>query len=118
MHADVTLLPRGQFLERPNVLLGTDIELASTFIKLLFDGLALLLMRLAVLVLALLVAVPDALASVALLDGVALLSTSRAELGCGPVILPFQGFAERHGAELLSSRRCSFLFRWYHGLCC
>jgi hypothetical protein len=62
MHANWTFLPRGHFPKRPDVLLGTDVELPSSFIKHLLDALALLLMLLPVFVLTILVAVPNALA--------------------------------------------------------
>ena len=65
-HADRTFLPREQFPDRPNVHLGADIELASSFVKLLLDGLALLLMLLPVTVLTILVAIPNTLAGRAL----------------------------------------------------
>ena len=120
-HADGTLLLRGQFPERPNILFGAEIELASSFIKHLLDPLALLLMLLVVTVLAILVAIPNALASVALFEGIAYLSARRTQFGWGifgggfgiGILLPFRGrfAAERHGAELLSSRRCTALFR-------
>ena len=104
-HANWTLLPRGQFPERPNILLGADIELASSFIKLLLDETTLLLMLLAVLVLTFFVTIPNALAGRTLLEGITFLSACRTQLGFGPifpggfgiVILPFHRFAERHG---------------------
>ena len=120
-HADRAFLPRGQFPKRADILLGAEIELASSFIKLLLDALANLLMLLAVMVLTILVTIPNALASVALLEGIAYLSARRTHFGWGIfgggygiiILLPFPGgrFAERHGAELLSSRRCTALFR-------
>ena len=117
MHTDGTPLPRGQFPERANVQLFAEIELASPFIKFFHDALAFMFVHLAVLVLALLVAIPNALAPVALLEGVALLFARRTQLGRGLIllvvgfILSFRGFAERHGAELPGSRRrCSSLF--------
>ena len=66
LHADWAFLPRGQFPKRANVLLGANIELASSFIQLLLDAPALDLMLLAVFVLAFLVAIPNALAGPAL----------------------------------------------------
>ena len=71
MHADWTLLPRGHFSTRANVQLLAKIELASSLIKNVHDDLAFMFVHLAVLVLALLVAIPNALAPVALLEGVA-----------------------------------------------
>ena len=120
-HADRAFLPRGQFPKRADILLGAEIELASSFIKLLLDALANLLVLLAVTVLTILVTIPNALASVALLEGIAYLSARRTHFGWGIfgggygiiILLPVPGgrFAERHGAELLSSRRCTALFR-------
>ena len=146
MHADWTLLPRGRLFKRAEIelassflkfsletlalnLIDAEIELASSLFKLRRDTLALRLMLLAVLVLTLLVAIPNALAPVALLEGITFLAAGRAEfLGrgrgrglFGPIFLrgfnlSSHRFAERHGAELLSSCRCSFLFRWHrHG---
>ena len=80
-HADGTFLPRGQFLERAQIQLIAEIELSSSVVKDLLDALALRFMLLAVLVLTLLVAIPNAFAPGALLDGITLLSTRRAELG-------------------------------------
>ena len=123
MHADGTLLPRGHFPKsrRTNIFLGTESEFASSLIKFLLDTPAFLLMLLAVFVLAFLVAIPNALAGRTLLEGITLLSARRTQLlgrggpilhsGCGIILLPFHRIAERHGAELLSSRRRSFLFR-------
>ena len=121
MHADWTLLPRGQFPQRAQILLGAEIELASSFVKFFLDWPALLLMLLPVFVLTFLVAIPNALAGRALLDSVTLLAARRTQLGWGPVrvvfvfrfgfTLSFDRFAERHGAELLSGSRCSVLFR-------
>ena len=121
LHADWAFLPRGQFPKRADILLGAEIELASSFIKLLLDALANLLVLLAVTVLTILVTIPNALASVALLEGIAYLSARRTHFGWGIfgggygiiIPLPFPGgrFAERHGAKLLSSRRCTALFR-------
>ena len=84
-HANWTLLPRGQFPERPNILLGADIELASSFIKLLLDETTLLLMLLAVLVLTFFVTIPNALAGRTLLEGITFLSACRTQLGFGPI---------------------------------
>ena len=119
-HADRAFLPRGQFPKRADILLGAEIELASSFIKLLLDALANLLMLLAVMVLTILVAIPNALAGRALFEGITFLFTPRTQLGRGPVfrggffgfiILSFHRFAERHGAELLRNRRCSVVVR-------
>ena len=78
-------------------------------------------MLLAMFVLTLLVAIPNALAAATLLEGITLRFARRTQLGrggpiifragFGVIILSFLGFAERHGGDLLSSRRCSFLFR-------
>ena len=89
MHADWAFLPRGQFRKRPNILLRADIELASSFVKLLLDALALLLMLLAVAVLTIPVAIPNTLAGRTLLDGITLRSARRAEPGWGLVIFGF-----------------------------
>ena len=87
MYADWAFLPRGDFPERANILLGADIEPASSFLKFLLDTIALLSMLFAVLVLTILIAIPNALARRALLEGIALLSARRAQLGCrgGPI---------------------------------
>ena len=117
MHTDGALLSRGQFLKRADVQLGADIELSSTFVENLLDGLALLLMLLPVFVLTILVAIPNALAGPALHEGITRLFARRAELGRGLVmfgfiILSFHRLAERQGAELVSSSRsCTVLFR-------
>ena len=80
MHTNGAFLARGQFLERTKIkLLSADIELASTFSKLHLDALALLLMLLAVFVLTILVAIPNALAPVALLEGITLLAARRTQ---------------------------------------
>ena len=125
-HADWTLLPRGQFSKRANIQLRADIELTSSFVKFLLDTPALDLMLLSVLVLTFLVAIPNALAPVALLECIALLAARRTELGWvgpnfrggfGAIIFSLRRFAERHGAELLSSgRSCSVLFRRRHDI--
>ena len=124
MHADGTLLPWGRFLKRADVQLGADIELASSFVKLLLDALALLFMLLPVFVLTILITVPNALAIPTLLEGITLLFARRTQLGRSPVfrggafgfiILSFHWFAERHGADLLSCRRHSVLSRCRHG---
>ena len=104
----------------PKILFIAEIELASSFLKLLFDGLALLLMLFPVTILTVLIAIPDTLAGRALHEGIALLTAFRTLLGLGPVRVgvlvifgftcSFHRFAERHGAELLSSHRCSVLF--------
>jgi uncharacterized membrane protein HdeD (DUF308 family) len=121
MHADWTLLPRRQFLKRAQIHLGTDIELAFSFIKHLLDTPALLLMLLPVSVLTILVAIPNALAGPALFEGICitLLAARRTQqlpgrggpillgvlvLLVGFVDLSFHSFAERHGAELVSRR--------------
>ena len=131
MHADWTLLPRGRLFKRPEIelassflkfsletlaldLIDAEIELASSLVKLRRDTLALLLMLLAVLVLTLLVAIPNALAPVALLEGITFLAAGRAEfLGrgrglFGPIFLhgfnlSSHRFGERQRAELLST---------------
>ena len=59
-----------------------------------------------------LVAIPNALAGRALLEGITFLAARRTQLGRGLIllgglgigILPFRRFAERHGAELPSCR--------------
>ena len=88
-HADWALLLRRQVGKRPKILLGSDIELASSFIQLLLDAPALDLMLLAVLVLAFLVAIPNALAPVALFEGITFRTASRAALGRGLALLAF-----------------------------
>ena len=103
VHADWTLLSRGHFPKRANIFLSADIELASSSLQLLLDASALHLVHLAVLVLAFLVAVPNALAPVALFEGIAFRTARRAHLrrglGCRGgfriVIVPFHRFAER-----------------------
>ena len=83
-HADGTLLLRGQLPKRTNVQLFDDKELAfSPTIKFLLDASTLDLVLLAVFVLAFLVAVPNALAPVAQLDGVTLRAARRTQLGRG-----------------------------------
>ena len=99
MHADGALLPRWRLFKRANIQLFSEIELAPSFVKFSLNALALLLMLLAVLVLAFLVAIPNALATVALLKCVAFLSARRTQLGRGgPTFrggfLPFRRFAE------------------------
>jgi len=120
MHTDWALLPRGQLPDRPKIQFRAEIELSSSLIKNLFDGPAFLLMLLAMFVLTFLVAIPNAHAPVALLEGVTLLSASRTQLGrggpiflgvFGVILLSLRRIAERHGAKLVSCRRCSFLFR-------
>ena len=139
MHADWTLLPRGRFFKRPEIelassflefslealalnLVDAEIELASSFIKFLLDALALLLMLLPVFVLTVLVAIPNALAGRALLEGITLLFASRTQQfgrggpifrgGFGFIIfLSFPRFSERHRTELFSGLGCSVLFR-------
>ena len=80
-HADWTFLPRGQFPKRPNVQLRADIELASSFTKLLLDELALRLVLLPVTVLTILVAIPNALAGRTLLEGITFLFARRTKFG-------------------------------------
>ena len=126
MHADWTLLLKRQCPDRTQIQLRSDIELASSLIKFLRDDLAFFSMLLAVLVLTFLVAIPNALAPVALLECIALLAARRTELGWvgpnfrggfGAIIFSLRRFAERHGAELLSSgRSCSVLFRRRHDI--
>ena len=123
MHADWALLPRGHLPKRPNFLLLAEIELASSFVKLLLDTLTLLLMLLPVLVLTFLVAIPNALARRTLLEGIALLAARRTTfrglivllgvlVSFGFCNLSLPRFAERRGGELVSSRRgYSVLFR-------
>ena len=118
-HADWALLPRWHLLERPNIQLRADIELASSFVKFLLDALALLLMLLPVFVLTILVAIPNALTIPTLLEGITLLFAHRTHLcrcstfrdGSGIFIIPFRRSVERHGAKLFSRRRCTILFR-------
>ena len=64
-HADWALLLWGQLPKRPNILLGADIELASSFVKFLRYASALYLMLFAVHGLTISVAIPNALAPVA-----------------------------------------------------
>ena len=92
MHADWTLLPRGQFPQRAQILLGAEIELASSFVKFFLDWPALLLMLLPVFVLTFLVAIPNALAIPTLLEGVTLLFARRTHLRRGPVFRDGFGF--------------------------
>ena len=99
-HADGTLLPRGQLPKRADILLGAEIELASSFIKLLLDALANLLVLLAVTVLTILVTIPNALASVALLEGIAYLSARRTHFGWG---------ISRHGCPSCSNSNLKYL---------
>ena len=74
-------------------------------------------MLLAVMFLTILVAIPNALAGRALFEGITFLTATPNTAGSGVPLffgfdLPFRGrFAERHGAELLCSRRCTVLFR-------
>ena len=109
-HADRALLLRGQIPKRAQILLGADIELAFSFtkhevpfIKLLLDALAFFSMLLAMFVLAFLIAIPNALAPAALLEGITLLFARRTQLGRGGpifhvgfgiVILSLRGFTE------------------------
>ena len=119
LHTNGTFLSRGQFPERPNIHFPADIELTSSFVKFLLDGLAFFFMLPPVFVLTVLVAIPYALAGPALHEGITLLFASRTHLGRGGPIfrvgfgiisLSLHRFAERHGAELLSGRR-HFFFR-------
>ena len=80
-HADRTFLPRGHFPKRPDVLLGADIEFASTLIKYLLDWLAFFSVLLPVFVLTFLVAIPNALAGRTLLQGTSLLIARRTQHG-------------------------------------
>ena len=119
-HADVALLPRGQLSKRPDILLGAEIELSSSFLKPLLDELAFFFMLLPMPILTSGVAIPDALAVPALHEFITFLAALRTQLGWGPVrvvfvfrfgfTLSFRRLAERHGAELLSSRRCAVVF--------
>ena len=104
-HADWTLLPRGYFLKRADVQLFAEIELASSSINNILDDPAFMLVLLSVLFLALLVAIPNALAGRALLDGIALLSARRTHLGRGLGITLLVGV-------LIS---VSFIFRSFRG---
>ena len=100
-HTNWALLLRGQFFNtsRAQIQLPTEIELSSSLIKNLFDGPAFFFMLLAVFVLTILVAIPNALAPVALLEGITLLSASRTQqlgrggptfrIGFGIILLPF-----------------------------
>ena len=83
-HADWTILPRGHYPKRPDVHLGTEIELTSSFIEFLLDGPAFMFMLLAVAVQTILVTIPDAQAPAALLQGIALLAARRTQLGRTP----------------------------------
>ena len=77
-------------------------------------------MFLTMFVLAFLIAIPNALAGRALLDGITLLAASRTHLGrVGPTFCVWLGtvgllschrFAEGNRIELLSGRRCTVLF--------
>ena len=80
-HTNWALLLRGQFFNtsRAQIQLPTEIELSSSLIKNLFDGPALFFMLLAVFVLTILVAIPNALAPVALLEGITLLAARRTQ---------------------------------------
>ena len=82
-HADGALLLRGHFPERPDIELGAEIELSSSVVQLLHNDLAFSFMLLAMCFLTFLVAIPNALAPVALLGGITLLSARRAEFGGG-----------------------------------
>ena len=83
-------------------------------------------MLLTMFVLTFLVAIPNALAPVTHLEGIAFLSTGRTQqfgwgptfhCGFGTTILPPRRFAERHGPDLLGSCRCTVLVtgRGCHG---
>jgi len=91
-HADWALLPQWQFPKRLNIQLRADVELASSLIKYLLDGTTLPLMLLAMLVLTFLVAIPNALATVALFQCIASLPARRTHLGWGPVFCGGFGF--------------------------
>ena len=122
VHAYWALLLRGQDREGTQILLRAKIELASPCSKHFLDGLAFFFMLLPVTVLTILIAIPNALARRALLEGITFLAALRTQLlGWGPVrvvfvfrfgfTLSFCRLAERHGAELLGSgRRCAVLF--------
>ena len=85
-HADGTLLPRGQLPKRADILLGAEIELASSFVKFFLDASTLFLVLLPVFVLTILAAIPNALAGRTLLEGTTLLSAPRTQqFGWGPV---------------------------------
>ena len=79
-HADWALLLRGKFSNRPNVQLGAEIELASTFMKNLLDTLAFMFMFVTVFLLTRAIAIPNALTCRALLEGIALLTALRTHL--------------------------------------
>ena len=91
MHTYWTFLPRGQLLDWADVQLFAEIELPSSLVKFLLDKSAFMLVHLAVFVLALLVAIPNALAGRALLDGIALLAARRTHLGRGLGIILLGG---------------------------
>jgi hypothetical protein len=93
---------RGQIPKRAQILLGADIELASSFVKFLLDALAFFSMLFPVFVLTILVAVPNALARDTLLEGITFLAARRTlgrggpifHVGFGIVILSLRGFTE------------------------
>ena len=103
MHADGAFLLRGQRRQRAQILLDAEIELASSFIQHLLNGLAFFFMLLPVLVLAVLVAIPNALAGPALHEGITLLTARRTQLlgwgRWGPVF--------RVGFTVFLFRRCA-----------
>ena len=96
-HTDWTLLPLGQFPQRPNIQFRADIELASSFIKNILYSPALPFVLLLMFVLTFLVAIPNAQAPVALFEGITFLSALRAEPGrVGPTfVLLFHRVTER-----------------------
>ena len=102
-HADGAFLLRGQRRQRAQILLDAEIELASSFIQHLLNGLAFFFMLLPVLVLAVLVAIPNALAGPALHEGITLLTARRTQLlgwgRWGPVF--------RVGFTVFLFRRCA-----------
>ena len=102
MQTDWALLLRGNVPERPDIHLGAEVELASSFVKLLLDKLALLSMLLPVFVLAVLVTIPNTLAVSALHEAITLPAARRTQLlgrggptlgvGFGIIILSFHRF--------------------------
>ena len=108
-HANGTLLPRGQLGNRAKILLGAEIELASSLLQLLRNWLALLFMLLAVLVLTFLVTIPNAMAAVAHLEGVTCLSARRTHLlgRGGPIFRVGYGFILLSSADSPSDNELS-----------
>ena len=88
MQTDWALLLRGNVPERPDIHLGAEVELASSFVKLLLDKLALLSMLLPVFVLAVLVTIPNTLAGRTLLGR----GGPTLGVGFGIIILSFHRF--------------------------